>query len=108
MRIARTLFWVTLALTAAACGGGTVDRLGPLEVGGSFPSGAAPPIEGKRIVGWNCRGRTMAGSREARPLDCIGLADLTAIYRDSRWQYNVEVRGGRVENIKRSYSDFWP
>lgn len=102
MRIARPLFCVVLALTAAACGGGTVDRLGPLVVGGSFPSGAAPPIEGKRVAGWSCRGRTIAGSREARPVECIGLADLTAIYRDSRWQYNVEVRGGRVEKIKRA------
>lgn len=97
-----------VAVALGGCGDREMRTLGNLSVDDPFGSADAPSLEGVRIVAWNCNHKTILATGQTRPVQCEGLGTYTVAYRDSRWQYNVEVVDHRVHRIRASYSDFWP
>jgi len=97
-----------LALTVSGCQEKSMREFGDIAVGEAMPFEMAPIVPESFLMGWLCNGQTIIANGQSMPDECKSLEIYTILYRDSTWQYAVEVRHGVVASISKYRLDAWP
>lgn len=99
---------VLLAVTVGGCQDRSLRELEDVAVGKAVPLETAPVISGTFLMAWLCDDHTIIANGLFKPDECKNLEFYTMIYRDSTWQYAVEVRRREVSRITKYRLDAWP